>query len=456
MIAGIGVVVSTQHLHAVAVDRTGTALGEQRVGGVATVDAMSAALGRVVGSLGGCEVPVAVAWDDGVDRRPARLDGVSPSAVATQLRRWAAAGIGEISVGSDIGGGRWAAPISTTLADAVDLAARQAGLTLIGTEPAGGARARHPGRPVVDTMALVAAGQLPPATRSAIAVTAAAGRDDAGMCSTVWVIERVVDPPDPAPGVHTYAMGGDRRASQAALISLPSGRYMCQMPWRIPADPEATGFPSIVSTAQPSGVDQVRQPGVPIPFVQVVDLGSSIAAARIQTSPAPVEHLLDGHGVASGGGEESAGSPDIDHPSVSPDHDPTDAADHAGRQDVERVELDPAGRGAPPTGRLDRVPVRSPALDHRAELLLEHLLGDDDVDDRGEADHIRAGGGGALKDRDQRVGPSLGLGALEQADVGVVTKTFDELGPLGIELGLGEPIEDLGAARTPAPSRPPP
>ena len=119
MIAGIGVVISARHLLAVAIDETGAALGEQRFGGVTTSDAMSAALGRAVGALGGREVPVAVAWDDGVDARPTALDGASPAAVAAQLRAVGPFGIVEISTGSDATGVRGPRPVPIGLADAI-------------------------------------------------------------------------------------------------------------------------------------------------------------------------------------------------------------------------------------------------------------------------------------------------------------------------------------------------
>lgn len=205
VIAGIGVEVTPVGLRAVAVGVDGDVMGEQQFDGIAGADELSAALGRVVGALGGREVPVALAWDDGHGGAAVGLGRGRPVELAAQLQRWAAAGTEEVTVVVDDDGARWAVAQGPTAG--VDRAVRQsaerAGLMVVGSEPAVVARARRAGASVAESMAAVATGRLAPPVRWSVPTMGTAPD------RLVWVIERSPDD-GPGPGTADDATGWSR------------------------------------------------------------------------------------------------------------------------------------------------------------------------------------------------------------------------------------------------------
>ena len=90
-------------------------------------------------------------------------------------------------------------------------------------------------------------------------------------------------------------------------------------------------------------------------------------------------------------------------------------------------------------GRVERFDLCAGQL---GEVMFEGGLVDDHVDQRVDrAGHTRCCGGG--EDRQQGVEAPLGAGALEQRGVHLLAPLGDSGVPVGVELGVTEPIEDL-------------
>jgi len=190
VVVGIGVEVSAAGLHAIALDERCEVVAERRVGGVSTSTELTGAIALAVSALGGREVPVAIAWDDGGTPPPADVGG-GPVTVAAHIRRWAADGVRQIIVTTDENGGRWAVAQrpGRSSGEAVRRAAALAGVAVAGCEPVASARARHAGACPAETMAKLAAGRLAPST--CLDVLAPIARPE----PRVWVLERQPDDP---------------------------------------------------------------------------------------------------------------------------------------------------------------------------------------------------------------------------------------------------------------------
>jgi hypothetical protein len=153
---------------------------------------------------------------------------------------------------------------------------------------------------------------------------------------------------------------------------------------------------------------------------------------------------LEERSVPRRSGEQPLPPAQIDHRASTIDHHPTKVA-HQGRSD----RLGGAERGA-----VHRVAAPGQVLvgidphlhaGRAAELVFEGVLVHDDVHQRHRRATLR--GGGPAEDLEDRIRPPLGGGAFQVLDPGVVAVPFAGGGPVGVELGGLEAVEDLRHGR---------
>ncbi len=146
-------------------------------------------------------------------------------------------------------------------------------------------------------------------------------------------------------------------------------------------------------------------------------------------------------GFACGAGEGARAAAEVDDHPVGAEHDASHPPDQGGGDGVGGVDGDPAGGAAALVGQVGGVEARALPGGHGGELGLVDGLVDDDVDDRFGVLAAGMSASGAVEDRGQGIGATLGFGAFEHPGAGVVADPGAQLVPFGGELGVGEPVE---------------
>jgi hypothetical protein len=197
-------------------------------------------------------------------------------------------------------------------------------------------------------------------------------------------------------------------------------------------------FPAVVTCA---GVAAVVRVGWTVAGPGLGVVGLAAPGAKVASGP-QTPSITESHGVAGAAGEQSRAAAEVDDNAAGVEHDPTDVTAEGGGEHVDRIDLVTGGSLA--AAIVDGCGIEWFDVDtsQRVEVVFEGLLVDDDVDQRIEGAD-RAGSGGCLEDRQQGIEASLGIGAFQQSGHHRLAVLGDTCIPVGVELGVAEPLEDL-------------